>query len=666
MTFFGKVWKLLISFFLKKNYAFIFLLTALFLYLLLSGFEIIKKEIIYLAEKKQERILEETKSKIYNWTYFSRTSLEGSASFISKSGIFENKDMFISFLNETKAGFRDFDLIQVMLEDNRIFIDGIPDFISETKNFNPNRLAWYEDTKKERKTTITILDSHAILKEQTMNICSPILKDEVFVGSICGVIKASTIIEKIKNLSFPEDIYFFIITKRNKIAMETKNEELEKHITEKIINSESYKTIRNNSILKYDFNDELISITPLGIFDWNVGIGMKKDDLVRGPNTILRQGIIILAAFFILIIVANFIHEYVYNILNKKYHKVSSLIKIWIQESTRGIVVVDKEQEISFLNNTAKNFLKKIDNSSESLRSKFSNILKQSNEVEIVIKIDKNFFKIRTNILQVDNVYEGMVVIIEDITKDILLEQKERDYNYILMHQGKMMEMGDLVVGINHQLKQPLNGLSILMSNLLQQHQNGLLDDKTFLKNIELCQKNIFVMNDTIDLYKNYYKNSFDITEFSLKGCVQSIKEILDTKIKRNNIILEMSVDSALHVKSVENIVQQILLVLIQNAIDESVHTTKKNIHVNVKEEDEYIKIEVIDFGLGVDEKLSKKLFERPIKTEKLHGTGFGLYFANKIAAKNIDGKIFIESYKNPTIFVLKFRRFLEQKEEEG
>lgn len=644
----------------NKNYILIFILTTFFLCLFIYSLGAIQKEIILLTEENQDRIIQETKTKTFNWISFAKKNIEGSAKYLVDSGMLENRDNIGLYLNDIKVNFDDFDIVQLLLIEEDIIItnDGKTHPIKDIEQLN-----WFWVVHGSLKTKTSTMGKHATLQEKTMNICTPVISNENLVGVLCGVIKSSAIIEKVRRLSLPENIYFFIAIPDEDEIMINK-EKVDIKLKEKIQQITIDKKDKYSSnITRHELYGQLINIAPLGIFDWHIGVGIKKSDITKSTDVLFWKGISILVAFLMLVVIANAIHEYFYNSLNKKFKRVQTLIELWIKDSNRGIMLIEKNGEIAFCNTKATEYLEDINSHNQKTYNAMSSILKEQKDIRNFIKASGKIFEIYTHALNSNGEYEGVVIVIKDITKDVELEESKKEHEYIFMHQEKMMEIGELIVGINHQLKQPINGLSILMSNLLQQHSNNSLDDKTLITNIKLCQKNLIIMNNIIDLYRKYYKNSFEVTEFSIKECIRSIKDILDTKIKRNNIQLNINIEEDLSATTRENVVQQIVLVLFQNAIDATMNSKNKNITICAFEKEGMIIVDVIDNGIGIDENSAKKLFKNPVKTKKENGTGFGLYFASKLASKKINGQILLKNSKNPTIFSLEFETFYKDNE---
>ncbi|WP_089188690.1 hypothetical protein [Campylobacter sputorum] len=75
-------------------------------------------------------------------------------------------------------------------------------------------------------------------------------------------------------------------------------------------------------------------------------------------------------------------------------------------------------------------------------------------------------------------------------------------------------------------------------------------------------------MANTIDTIRNFYKYSDDITQFNLYQSISNLLKILSVHLKSKNVNINLNCDKNLVVKNKETFLQQILLILIQNAKD--------------------------------------------------------------------------------------------------
>ena len=252
------------------------------------------------------------------------------------------------------------------------------------------------------------------------------------------------------------------------------------------------------------------------------------------------------------------------------------------------------------------------------------------------------------------------------------MEQKQKEYEYMLAHRSRISEIGELISGINHQLRQPINTTALIVSNTLDLSERHLLDKTTLEANLQLCQQSIHLMDKTIDLFRNFYRCNESVTEFSLLDCIKSVLHINYIELTKNNINIQINEKSLenIYVTSVENFIQQILLVLIQNAKDslamldtsKSKVTVPKQIHICTSQQDDIITIDVSDWGGGVSKEVQETLFSEFKTSKKYKGSGLGLFFARKLAKEKLLGDLRLYHAASPTTFRLTFKRYLTKR----
>ncbi len=248
-------------------------------------------------------------------------------------------------------------------------------------------------------------------------------------------------------------------------------------------------------------------------------------------------------------------------------------------------------------------------------------------------------------------------------------EAKQREYEFILAHRSRIQEIGGLISGINHQLKQPINSIALVVSNTLGLSKQGLLDKETLEGNLELCKKAVMLLSQTFGIFRNFYRHSENISSFLLLDCIKNVLHVTYIELTSHNIKVIVDEESmeGLEVVSMENFIQQILLVLIQNAKDaitlNSDHqASPKEIKIEAKNEDGCIFLDVTDWGCGVSKESEAELFSEFKSSKKYGGTGIGLYFSKKMAMLKLDGNLVLASSANPTTFRLIFPKNIKDK----
>jgi signal transduction histidine kinase len=245
-------------------------------------------------------------------------------------------------------------------------------------------------------------------------------------------------------------------------------------------------------------------------------------------------------------------------------------------------------------------------------------------------------------------------------------EAKKREYKELLEYNSRMSEVGVLVSAINHQLRQPLNALMLITSNTIQLLEAKILNKKDIKENLTLSQRSIGMMDKTINIYRNFYKISEDISEFELIDCVESVLYVMHTNFAQNNIAVDMDKSAVIGLKicSSENFIQQILLALLQNAKDSiaamplrTKDIKSRTIEIRFESNEENAAVFISDFGGGITDKKAKSLFSPLSRSQKPNGFGMGLFFAKKIAKEKLMGDVELANNANPTTFVLKIKK---------
>lgn len=250
------------------------------------------------------------------------------------------------------------------------------------------------------------------------------------------------------------------------------------------------------------------------------------------------------------------------------------------------------------------------------------------------------------------------------------IEKKRDEYEFILAHRSRISEIGELISGINHQLHQPLNSLKLLSSSMLSRSKNKTLTPEVLEENLAMSQKAINLMATTIGMFRNFYRFDDQVTTFGLKQCIDGVIQVLYVDFSKHNISVEIDCDvcEELSVTSVDNFIQQVLLVLLQNAKEALLATTDRKdnkIYIHVTLSNEVVEIDIADWGEGISKETQAKLFDNMKSSKKSLGSGLGLFFARKIAREKLEGDLVLSHASMPTTFKFSFKSQLTKKEQD-
>ncbi|WP_202930926.1 sensor histidine kinase [Campylobacter fetus] len=242
------------------------------------------------------------------------------------------------------------------------------------------------------------------------------------------------------------------------------------------------------------------------------------------------------------------------------------------------------------------------------------------------------------------------------------INKRKQEYEFILTHQLKMIETGELVGVMSHQLKQPLNSAKLMISSILQLKQDEKISKDEELQSLSLCLKSMEHLNQTVENFKNFYKFDPSVAKFSVKRSIDALINILHVDFAKNNVSVIVGEFEDIEVCNCQNLFTQVLLVLLQNSKEALIahypdEFKKRQIYIKVKSDENYIYTEVSDFAGGINDEQAPKLFSNLKISKKKGGSGIGLYFAKKIANTKLGGDLTLVSKKDPTVFELRIRK---------
>lgn len=216
-----------------------------------------------------------------------------------------------------------------------------------------------------------------------------------------------------------------------------------------------------------------------------------------------------------------------------------------------------------------------------------------------------------------------------------LLKEKEK-LIYSLIKANKTSATGALSASIAHELNQPLGASNINIQFLKMKLKQGQLNSelgKEILDDLEGDNKrassivkslrSIFTEDDKVS-------ESVDVSEL-----ITNVLTIVEPELRSKNIKIELRVEQNLITQIRSTEIQQILLNLINNAIQAIVNIEEHEgrIQIAAIQNDNQIFISVSDNGNGVSKERQSELFEL-LNTTKRAGMGLGLWLCKHIVTR--------------------------------
>ena len=314
-----------------------------------------------------------------------------------------------------------------------------------------------------------------------------------------------------------------------------------------------------------------------------------------------------------------------YLILNSKKDYIQGLII----NNTIIIIFIILFILISFINK--KNQSKKI--------KEITNLIEQINR--------KNYY------LNIDNNTEDELSILKNEIYKTTIMLKEEAYNSNKDKDNIKKSIED----ISHQLKTPLTSISIMLDNIIDDpdmeanvRSDFINDINREINNINFLVKSLLKLS-RFDINAVNYNNDFNNIKLIVNKVVNNVSTLSDLK----NIKVNINIQDDFNIYCDFNWQVEALTNIVKNSIEHSFKD--KNIIINASDEKLYSKIEITNYGIGINDKDIKHIFDRFYKGENSNedSFGIGLSLAKTIIEKN-NGKISVLSKKNDkTTFTIKY-----------
>jgi len=223
----------------------------------------------------------------------------------------------------------------------------------------------------------------------------------------------------------------------------------------------------------------------------------------------------------------------------------------------------------------------------------------------------------------------------------------------IIFQQSKQAEVGELLMHIAHQWKQPLSKLaSVNMYNLASLEINDEISKDDLKESFSDTSEIIEFMSKSVETFQNFYNPKCENESFEVKDAINTAVNMVSATFRYNHIDLNIDIKVNSTIYGNKNEYSQIILAILNNAKDNFAQRETKNPKVNIKVEDINGKssVNITDNGGGIKIDNIYDIFLPFISDKK--STGMGLYMSKSIIEKN-GGRLNVENIPNGVSFTI-------------
>ncbi len=324
-----------------------------------------------------------------------------------------------------------------------------------------------------------------------------------------------------------------------------------------------------------------------------------------------------------------------------------------IQSISSGLITIDFDANITFINNAALKLLgfaykelvggsiKRVFADENEADSILSELLKkkkmfESRETNLISKNLKILpIGFTTTLLTASDIsHIGVIFSFRDLTN-------LHHFRIQMERMDRLATLGEVSAGIAHEIRNPLAGIKTSAEVLEESFSPG--DERSQL--IRRIVKEIDRSNDLLKKFFNFAQPGKPKQDYvSLDALVEGVYLLLAPRMRKKNISFNKNYESNIpDVYIDENQMEQILINLFLNALDAMDKGGSITINLKLSESDggdtasgnsQTVTLELEDTGRGIDEGNIEKIFN-PFFTTKSDGVGLGLSISSRLVEEN-------------------------------
>lgn len=201
--------------------------------------------------------------------------------------------------------------------------------------------------------------------------------------------------------------------------------------------------------------------------------------------------------------------------------------------------------------------------------------------------------------------------------------------------------LGQLAGGLAHEIKNPLNFISLALDQMRAKYARALQDGDTFTHQIGLMKDEIRRLSELVQSFLNYGKPiEIHPAPSDIRQLVDSVLQISESKMRVQGIQL---VEDLNGVPTMLNVDAEKLRMCFVNVVANAIQAMPDGgeLHIGFHQQDGRLIVTFRDTGVGIDPDVARRVFE-PFFTTKREGIGLGLFLSRSIVERH-GGTISIE-----------------------
>lgn len=250
-----------------------------------------------------------------------------------------------------------------------------------------------------------------------------------------------------------------------------------------------------------------------------------------------------------------------------------------------------------------------------------------------------------------------------DITKERRQAETIVEQQASLVQSAKMASLGEMAGGVAHEINNPLAIITAKVSRIQMMAHRGNIDKAQLLTDLEqinaTCLRISKVISGLRSISRNAQNDPFEV--ISLQRVIVDALSLCEQRFINHHVKIDTDVDNEILVAGRAAQLEQVLLNLLNNALDAVVDTENPWVQIHADSSENRARIRVTDSGLGIPKAIIGKIMEPFFTTKPVgKGTGLGLSISRNIMEDH-RGMLQLDDKSSNTSFVIELPLYDEK-----
>jgi signal transduction histidine kinase len=254
-----------------------------------------------------------------------------------------------------------------------------------------------------------------------------------------------------------------------------------------------------------------------------------------------------------------------------------------------------------------------------------------------------------------DQLNSTLMLIMKDVSDLIKKEEFIKQQELTIIRNSKLASLGEIAAGIAHEINNPL---SVIIGNVEMIDSQLTEPQDEIRKNLSTITRMGKRISNIIKLMKNLSREDHGSQNelIEMSSFMEDIKCLINISIKSSCVDMALDISSFKdeHIRGNSTQLSQVLINLINNAVQAIETDEEKWIKVLLVKDPDFLTLQICNSGVKISNEVKKKIFQ-PFFTTKDPGKGTGLGLSiSKSIIEGHHGTLVLDDESQNTTFVIR------------